>query len=92
MTAPGQDALSATRDHLHPKIVRLDVNTKKINRQVWACRACNEVKGDLRLVNWKVFMAAHPQWWTLWRSGYFSGRKRLQNQQQIMKTRTQHET
>ena len=85
MSAPGPEELCATKDHLHPKAVRQSVNTKKINRQVWACRACNEVKGDLRLPNWKVFMAAHPKWWTLWRSGYFSGRKRLKQQNQTMK-------
>ena len=75
------DGLVATKDHINPKRDRESIGTKKAKRQVWAYRACNEIKADMLLPNWKVFMAAHPKWWELWRSDFFAGRKRMQKQQ-----------
>ena len=46
----------ATRDHVHPRHLG---GTKC----VWACVACNQVKGGMTLEAWQVFMQKNPRWW-----------------------------
>jgi hypothetical protein len=50
--------LAATKDHIHPK-------SKGGKETVWACWACNHLKGDRLPAEWEAFMAANPQWWKL---------------------------
>jgi hypothetical protein len=46
----------ATRDHVHPRHLG---GTKC----VWACVACNSVKGGMTLEAWQAFMQVNPRWW-----------------------------
>jgi hypothetical protein len=46
----------ATRDHVHPRHLG---GTKC----VWACVACNQLKGGMTLEAWQAFMQKNPRWW-----------------------------
>lgn len=48
---------SRTRDHVMPK-------SRGGRSTVWACRACNELKGDMSLMAWAAVMTKVPEWWT----------------------------
>lgn len=48
--------LSATRDHVLPKCLGG-------RKTVWACRQCNNLKGDLTPEQWSKVMATFPIWW-----------------------------
>ena len=51
-----------TRDHVHPKSRRWGDQS---NRIVWACYACNQMKGDMSLDAWRRVMEEVPEWWRL---------------------------
>ena len=51
-----RSALAATRDHVIPR-------SKGGSRTVWACHACNGLKGDMLPAAWGLFMAQNPGWW-----------------------------
>ena len=55
-----QSALGATKDHVHPK----HLGGTKV---VWACRACNNIKGGMKLSEWISFMHRNPEWWTTYK-------------------------
>lgn len=59
-TAPSETA--ATRDHVIPKAYGGTF-------RVWACVACNFIKGDLLPDVWALFMAGHPKWWRFYKQG-----------------------
>lgn len=48
--------LAATRDHTLPK-------SRGGRFTVWACRHCNELKGDMHPEDWEAFMQSYPEWW-----------------------------
>lgn len=52
--------LAPTRDHVYPKCLGG-------RRRVWACEACNNIKGDMIPEAWKLFRINNPGWWKLWR-------------------------
>lgn len=54
----GQSPLTATRDHVVPR-------AHGGSRRVWACAQCNTLKGCMSYADWRRFMMAHPEWWTL---------------------------
>jgi hypothetical protein len=56
----------ATRDHVHPRHLG---GTKC----VWACIACNQLKGGMTLEAWQAFMQKNPRWWVGFRP---TGRRR----------------
>lgn len=63
MSAPSQahSPNEVTRDHYHPRAhgYRLsDPGNKK-----FACRYCNELKGDMTPAQWTKFMEENPRWW-----------------------------
>lgn len=61
MTGLGHhDMLSPTRDHVLPKS---QGGSGYAARIVWACRLCNNLKGDLLPEEWSDFMRAYPRWW-----------------------------
>jgi len=49
---------AATRDHLHPR-------SRGGTLKDWCCKACNGIKGDMLLEDWRAFMQANPKWWKL---------------------------
>jgi 5-methylcytosine-specific restriction endonuclease McrA len=49
---------AATRDHVVPE------HTGG-RHTVWACWACNNLKGAMQPLEWRAFMEAHPEWWRL---------------------------
>lgn len=55
--------LAATKDHVLPKSKGGDL-WPHILRLVWACRLCNNLKGNLLPDEWSKFMRAYPRWWT----------------------------
>ena len=57
MKRPGDaSGMAATRDHVHPKSLGG-------RYQVWACRACNNIKGSMTERQWRTYMDANPNWW-----------------------------
>src|SRR5262245_17202829 len=46
----------ATRDHVHPRHLGG-------TECVWACVACNQLKGGMTLDAWQAFMQENPRWW-----------------------------
>ena len=50
--------LRPTRDHWVPK-------SAGGQRCVWACLACNAVRGDMTVDQWNRFRSQTPSWWTL---------------------------
>ena len=54
----------ATRDHVQPKAL----GYAQERSRVWSCRACNNVKSDMTLLQWKAFMAAYPEWRSLYQA------------------------
>ena len=50
--------LGATRDHVIPK-------SAGGTKMIWACRACNNIKGNMMPDEWRRFMGANPKWWKL---------------------------
>lgn len=58
----GERGLDATSDHVAPKRVG---GTDDFPNRVLACRACNELKGDMRPDQWLRFMAETPEWWAM---------------------------
>ena len=60
--------VAATKDH----VVARSSGGK---RTVWCCWACNQLKANMRLENWRQFMAENPEWWKSAPRPYsFSGR------------------
>lgn len=62
----GPGSLAKTRDHV---VAQSDGG----NRVVFACRACNELKGNMPPEFWVEFRKHHPEWWKLYRSTSFRG-------------------
>ena len=56
-TSPG--GLAATKDHVLSK-------SRGGTLKVDACRACNQLKGDMLPTEWAAFMKANPKWWQLY--------------------------
>lgn len=54
--------LQATRDHV---IAESRGGHSHKSNLVWACRACNELKGDLHPRYWFAMREAMPNWWRL---------------------------
>lgn len=55
------DPLRATRDHVIPR-------SKGGTKTVFACLACNNIKGDMMPDEWSAYMAENPRWWTRYNS------------------------
>ncbi len=62
----GPGVLAKTRDHV---IAQADGG----NRIVFACKACNELKGNMPPELWVEFRKHHPEWWKLYRGTNFRG-------------------
>lgn len=58
--------LAVTRDHVKPK-------SRGGRRTVLCCRACNNLKGDMTVDEWKRFMEQNPKWWRQWRVRTWDG-------------------
>jgi hypothetical protein len=54
--------LRPTRDHVVAKS-RLRRQMQKRGNIVWACYACNQMKGDMALAAWYAAMNQFPEWW-----------------------------
>jgi hypothetical protein len=68
----------ATRDHVHPRHLG---GTKC----VWACVACNQLKGGMTLEAWQAFMQENPRWWVGFRP---TGKRRDPPAQKTKKKRS----
>lgn len=58
--AAGDRYLTPTRDHVEP---RSRGGASEIRNIVWACAACNNLKGDMSLAAWYALMNQVPSWW-----------------------------
>lgn len=52
--------LHPTKDHLNTKAEGGKARDRKV---VWCCRACNSVRGDMALWQWRIFMDHNPEWY-----------------------------
>lgn len=53
------NGLCATRDHIYPKSLGG-------SHRVWACRACNDLKADMTIIEWNAWCDQNPEWWKIW--------------------------
>jgi 5-methylcytosine-specific restriction endonuclease McrA len=58
---PSSVALAPTKDHFVPKS---HGGTKVFS----CCFACNQMKGDMTVDQWRQFTKEVPEWWRYWRS------------------------
>lgn len=56
--------LCPTRDHVVPRS-RYREGQTSIGNVVWACLACNDLKGDMTPEAWRALMRQVPEWWNL---------------------------
>ena len=66
--------LAATKDHLEPRSKTRPQNNKGL---VWACRACNQVKGPLTENQWREFMKYFTSYKEFYRQSWL---ERLRNE------------
>jgi hypothetical protein len=52
-----------TRDHVMPRAIK--GGKGQCRNIVWACYACNSLKGDMHPNFWAVVMRDIPEWWRL---------------------------
>lgn len=55
-------ALRPTRDHVLAK----SRGGGRGRNLVWACMACNRIKGDMSVAEWEAFRSLVPEWWAMW--------------------------
>lgn len=56
--------LAPTKDHVIPRSSLRGYDPRKIKpRVVWACFACNNLKGDMSVAAWYALMNQVPEWW-----------------------------
>lgn len=56
--------LRPTRDHVVPmSSLRRNAQKRWPGNIVWACFACNNLKGDMTLAAWYALMNQVPEWW-----------------------------
>lgn len=58
----GDKWLRPTRDHVLP---RSGPGRNKARNVVWACHACNQLKGDMHPNFWRALMDRVPRWWEM---------------------------
>lgn len=56
MSSTSSSQLAATRDHVVPE-------SEGGRKTVWACFACNNLKGAMMPREWRRFMEMNPDWW-----------------------------
>ena len=64
--------LLATRDHVVP---RCENGMNGSRNEVWACQACNNVKGDMSVQQWLDFREANQKWWLLFERQNLRGKR-----------------
>jgi 5-methylcytosine-specific restriction endonuclease McrA len=64
--------LLATRDHVVPKA---ENGMNGYRNEVWACQACNNVKGDMSVGQWATFRNNTGEWWLLFEQQNLRGKR-----------------